>query len=360
MATSRKKTVLISPLDWGLGHATRCVPIIQELNNQEVEVILGTSGLSGQWLKQTFPSLQSVEVPYREITYHSWLPMGITALVKYPSFLKMIAEEHQWLKEFSSSKKLDGIISDNRYGIYHPSIPSVCITHQLYVDAGSFRFLQPFLNKLTHKYVKPFDEIWVPDFHGPFTLSGKLSHPPISNYLIKYIGPLSRFKSFEKAYDETMIKYDVAFVISGPEPHRTTFEKRCVQIAKKLEKPTILIRGTKMPMKFEVPDDCTIINLADTEQLFQIVQHSALIVSRAGYSSIMDWFILKKQAILVPTPGQTEQEYLAQHLQNFGFFQFVNESALNEATLLNFSQSTTAINQPTDFSKIIQEWLQKL
>jgi uncharacterized protein (TIGR00661 family) len=360
MAPSRKKTVLISPLDWGLGHATRCVPIIQELIHQEVEVILGTSGLSGRWLKQTFPSLQSVEVPYREITYHSRLPMGITAMLKYPLFRKMIAEEHQWLMEFSSSKKMDGIISDNRYGIYHPSIPSVCITHQLYVDAGGFRFLQPFLNKLTHNYVKPFDEIWVPDFSGPFTLSGKLSHPPISNYPIKYIGPLSRFKGFANVNEVTNSKYAVAFVISGPEPHRTTFEKRCVEIAKKIKKPTVIIRGTKKPMKFKVTDDCTVINLADTEQLYQIVKHSALVVSRAGYSSIMDWYFLKKKAMLVPTPGQTEQEYLAQHLQNFGFFQFVNESALNETTLLNFSQINPAINQSTDFSKYIQEWVQKL
>ncbi len=360
MGTSRKKTVFVSPLDWGLGHATRCVPIIQELINQKVEVILGTSGLSGQWLKQTFPSLESVQVPYREITYHPWLPMGITAILKYPSFRKMIADEHQWLKKFCTQKKVDGIISDNRYGIYHPDIPSVCITHQLYINAGSFSFLQPFLNKLTYKYLKPFDEIWVPDFFGPFTLSGKLSHPPISTYLIKYIGPLSRFDGMHQIYDETNIKYAVVFVISGPEPHRTTFEKRCIEIVKKYKKPTIIIRGTKNPMKFEVPESCTVINLADTQQLFQTLQQSALIVSRSGYSSIMDWYILKKQAILVPTPGQTEQEYLAKHLQNLGFFQFIYETALNENVLLNFSPAYPDINQPNNLSKIIQEWLQKL
>ncbi|MCX7744972.1 MAG: glycosyltransferase [Flavobacteriales bacterium] len=360
MATSRKKTVLVSPLDWGLGHATRCVPIIQALINHEVEVILGTSGLSGQWLKQTFPMLESVEVPFREISYHKWLPMGITAMMKYPSVRNMIAEEHQWIKEFTNYRKIDGIISDNRYGIYHRGIPSVCITHQLYIDARGYRLLQPFLNKLTHTYLKPFDEIWIPDFSGPFTLSGKLSHPPISTHTIKYIGPLSRFNNFSRENIISNVKYDVVFVISGPEPLRTCFEKRCIEIAVKLNKPSAIIRGTNKPIKFLVPSNCTVINLADTEQLFQILQQSGIIISRAGYSSIMDWFVLQKQAILIPTPGQTEQEYLAKHLQNFGLFQFVRESEFYVSTLLNFSHTFVETKQVFDFSNIIHEWLQKL
>ena len=356
MPLSRKKTVLVSPLDWGLGHATRCVPVIQELIHQQVEVIIGTSGLSGHWLKKTFPHLESVPVPYHEIRYHSWLPMEITALMRYPSIRKMIAAEHQWLLSFCRHRKIDGIISDNRYGLYHPSIHSVCITHQMYVQPGRWRFIQPLLNQITHSYLKPFRQIWVPDFEGPFNLSGSLSHPTLLSHNIQYIGPLSRFWEFKIPRVENYT-YKVAFIISGPEPHRTTFEKACLKITKELNLPSVIIRGTDTPMKEIVPDCCKIIHIADTEQLFQIICQSEQIVSRAGYSSIMDWYALKKSALLIPTPGQTEQEYLSKYLKQTHLFYSVHENELTADVL------TKALDQPpyetnkTMLSSVIHNWL---
>lgn len=359
MAGFPKKTVLISPLDWGLGHATRCVPVIQELINQQVEVILGVSGLSGEWLKPQFPTLETVDVPFRKIEYHLWQPMVVTAILKYPVFLKMIEEENQWLKSFCKLRKINGIISDNRYGFYHRNIPSVCITHQLYIQTGNIPFVKPLLNKLTRAYLRPFQQIWVPDFPGHFNLSGTLSHPPFESYPIKYVGLLSRFNGISTSRQEDLA-YSVAFVLSGPEPLRTVFENRCIEIAAKLNAPTIIIRGTNKPLKSTIPKGCHVIDMADTKQLYQIIQQSACVVSRAGYSSIMDWYALKKKAVLVPTPGQTEQEYLSKHLSRLGLFEFVKESELSVQAIQRASFTSHQVNQQSTLSNVVYEWLQQL
>lgn len=359
MTGFRKKTVLISPLDWGLGHATRCVPVIQELMNQQVEVILGVSGLSGQWLKQQFPTLERVEVPFRKIEYHLWQPMVVTAILKYPVFVKMIEEENLWLKSFCQHRKIDGIISDNRYGFYHTEIPSVCITHQLYIQTGNIPFFNSLLNKLTSAYLRPFQQIWVPDFSDHFTLSGSLSHPPLASYPIKYVGLLSRFNGLSKPQQEN-IAYSVVFVLSGPEPLRTVFENRCIEIAAKLGAPSAIIRGTNKPLKPTIPDGCHVINMANTQQLYQIIQQSACVVSRAGYSSIMDWFVLKKKAVLVPTPGQTEQEYLSKHLRMLGLFHLVKESELTVQAIQRASFISHEVNQQSTLSNVMYEWLKEL
>ncbi len=360
MTHSRKKTVLVSPLNWGLGHATRCVPIIQELINQGVEVILGISGLSGEWLKQTFPMLESVQIPFREIEYHRWLPMEVTALVRYPLFVKMIDEEHRWLKSFCQQRKIDGIISDNRYGLFHPHIQSVCITHQLYIKPGRLTFLQSWVNKQTRAYLKHFHQIWVPDFSGPFSLSGRLSHPPLPSCPIKYIGVLSRFNGMDES-KHINVAYAVAFVLSGPEPLRTVFENRCLKIAEKLNAPSVIIRGTNKPVNNNtIPDSCHIMNIANTQQLYQAVQQAACVVSRAGYSSIMDWYSLKKKAVLIPTPGQTEQEYLARHLHKSGLFHFVKENELTALAIKSASFASHGVKQQPVLSGIIHGWLQEL
>jgi predicted glycosyltransferase len=359
MAFSRKKTVLVSPLDWGLGHATRCVPIIQELINQDVEVILGISGLSGEWLRKTFPMLETVEVPFSEIKYHRWLPMEVTAMARYPAVVKMIDEEHRWLKSFCRQRTVQAIISDNRYGLFHPHIQSVCITHQLYIQPGRLLFLKPLLNRLTQAYLKNFHQIWVPDFSGSFSLSGSLSHPPCPTYPIQYIGVLSRFNRINEPKHEN-VTYSVAFVLSGPEPLRTVFENRCIEIARNIKGTSVIIRGTNKPLNNTVPNNCHVINIADTQQLYQTIQQAACVVSRAGYSSIMDWYVLNKKAVLVPTPGQTEQEYLARHLHRLGLFYCVKETDLTEEAIQRAFFASLEVKQQYVLNRIIHEWLQAL
>jgi UDP-N-acetylglucosamine transferase subunit ALG13 len=303
--------------------------------------------------------LESVQIPYREIEYQRWLPMEVTAMLRYPAVIKMISEEGQWLKSYCQHRKIDGIISDNRYGLHHHEIPSVCITHQLHIQPGKLSFIKPFLSKLTRSYLSPFHQIWVPDFSGPFSLSGSLSHPPLPSYPIKYVGVLSRFNGMDEPKHEN-VTYSVAFILSGPEPLRTVFENCCIEIAGKLDAPSVIIRGTNKPVNSTIPDSCHVINMADTQQLYQTVQQAACVVSRAGYSSIMDWYSLKKKAVLVPTPGQTEQEYLARHLHRSGFFHFVKETELTAQAIKSASFSSHEVKQQSVLPSTIHGWLQEL
>jgi uncharacterized protein (TIGR00661 family) len=306
------KKVLIAPLDWGLGHATRCIPLINCLLSLNCEVSIAASPASRALLQAEFPALQFYDLNSYNIIYSRkkrWMPFKI--LSQTPKILRAVSREHEWLQNLLVTRHFDAIISDNRYGFYSEKTISVFITHQLQVRT-SLNLAKNFMRKQTYKRINKFNECWVPDFEGNLNIAGELSHPQtLPKIPVKYIGMLSRFKP--KAHANKLYKYLI--IISGPEPQRTIFEEKIFAFAKSSQEKILIVRGKPEEKNLiEENSNCTICNHLTTQELEDAFNASDLIISRCGYTSVMEILALRKKSILIPTPGQTEQEYLAKHL----------------------------------------------
>ena len=328
-----QKRVLVCPLNWGLGHATRCIPIINELLVQGAEVILAGNGDSLLILQNEFPQLKYVTFSAKEITYPNKSNMSWHLFKSSVDLLLNIFSEHRQLKQIINEHYIDIVISDNRYGCWSTKCFSIFITHQLNIQCPtSLKWLQPFVNRINHFFIRKYNECWVPDVKELPGLSGILSHGDYYLQHVKYIGALSRFTDGEAKTDDVI--YDLLVILSGPEPQRTIFENLIIEQVSKLNLKTLLVRGK--PQKTNVPvvaSQIKIINHLETSQLKFHLQHAKNILCRSGYSTIMDLAMLGRKAIIVPTPGQTEQEYLAGffHLQKVHFMQQQNQFDLKLA-----------------------------
>jgi len=303
------KTVLVAPLNWGLGHATRCIPIIRALLAHDFIPVLASDGIALQLLQKEFPELETITLPDYQIEYaKKGKNFKLKILKDSPKMLKAISKERKIVKQLVKTRDFCGIISDNRLGVYSKKVPSVFITHQLNVLSGNTTWLS---SKLHQLIIKKFDECWVPDVAGKPNLSGKLGHLKKSSLQLKYIGPLSRLLP-----QELPIVYDLMVILSGPEPQRTMLEEKLFEEVKRYNGNILFIRG-----KIEDQQEhfqflnCNVYNFMQSEQLEKAFNESAMVLSRSGYTTVMDLAKLNKKAFFIPTPGQFEQEYLAKRLQ---------------------------------------------
>lgn len=300
-----KSTILVAPLNWGLGHATRCIPIIQNLINCDYEPIIATDGEALKLLRKEFPKLLFEELPSYNITYSKKPQFFMFKILSgTPRILKSVKQEFKATQKIVKKHSICGIISDNRFGVYSPNVESVFISHQINVLSGYTTSLS---SKIHKEFIKNFDECWIPDFEEQFNLGGKLSHDFQLRTKIRYIGPLSRFK---KTYTETT--NDVLLLLSGPEPQRTLLETKLLSEFKDFENSVIMVRGViENEQKQSRFGNILIYNFMTSSQLEETINESKIIVSRSGYTTVMDLVKLGKKAFFIPTPGQTEQEYLA-------------------------------------------------
>jgi len=317
------KKLLVAPLDWGLGHATRCIPVIRDLLNNNCEVWLACEGAQEKLLREEFPSLAFLPLKGYRIKYAKNRLTG-KILLQIPSILRTIKEENKWLKEQVRKFGFEAVISDNRYGLHHEKLFSVFITHQLYVKSSLGKWSEKIIQQWNYKFINRFHECWVPDEKGENNLAGELSHPvKLPSIPTKYIGPLSRFvrkDSFGEKKNINEIKGHLLIILSGPEPQRTILENKVIDQIVKYPATATIVRGLPGERNI-IPSTNTIHfhNHLSSEELNCEAMKAEFIVSRSGYSTIMDIAALQKKSILIPTPGQTEQEYLADHLMKKQF-----------------------------------------
>lgn len=307
-----KKKILVAPLNWGLGHATRCIPIINALLIDNFEPIIASDGSAMALLKKEFPELICLELPSYNVNYSkkSYF-LKLKLLKDAPKILKTIKAEKNATEQIVETYKIDGIISDNRFGVYSNRVPSVFMTHQLQVLSGNTTWLS---TKIHQNIIRKFDECWVPDTIGVKDLSGKLGHTNRSDTDVKYIGPLSRFKKLN-----CNIRYDVMVLLSGPEPQRGILEEKLFSEFKNYDGKVLFVKGNvEKEQTREQVGNITIHNYLMGTKLEKALNESNLIVSRSGYTTIMDLAKLGKKAYFIPTPGQFEQEYLAKRLSDQG------------------------------------------
>lgn len=334
-----KKHILYAVLNWGLGHASRSVPVIEYYLKQGHSVTLASDGRALAFLKLAFPKLAYVELPAYNIQYpHANILLNI---VRYSgSILYGIAAENRLIRKIVHENNIQAIISDNRYGAYTPQTSNYFLTHMLHpVPKG---LMKPVASTMIRQFVRPFDEIWIPDssdlqLAGPFVTG-------FSGTKMRFIGSLSRFDKL----DIPMENY-IAVMLSGPEPQRTVLEKQLLLQAKAMPNQSfVFILGKSESTAVREETNCKIYHFLDGEALNAVLTGAKLIVCRSGYSTIMDLKAIGKKAWLIPTPGQYEQEYLAQHLHTSGIFFTSSQADINIARdlakALNYSgfQSTAA------------------
>jgi len=312
-----KKTALVCPMEWGIGHASRCVPVIDQLSELGYRVVVAASGRPLEFLKKEYPGIGFVDFPGTRITYpkNGWIALKMFSLL--PGLLSGIRREHRLLKQIVSETGASLIISDNRYGCWHASVPSVFITHQLEVQVPrGLRFLKTFLNRLNYWFINRYDECWVPDFESHRGLAGSLSHPVKLPENTHYIGILSRFsEKQDPSLEFSAGGFDLLVMISGPEPQRSLIEEKIMMQLVHIDMQVAMVRGIPESDEAYVLDGrIHVFAHLETARLRELINRSALVICRSGYSSIMDLVTLGKRAIFIPTPGQTEQEYLARYL----------------------------------------------
>ncbi len=300
------KRVLIAPLHWGLGHATRCVPIIeQQLNEGNVIIVSANSG-PRHILEERFPYLEFINIPFMEITYPKDGDMARHFLWKGPQLLASIWREHRLLQKLICEKKIDMVISDSRFGLWSNRTKSIFITHQVQILSPKF---QGIINVLNRWVMAKYDEVWVPDSKESPGLAGILSHPEKLPTNARYIGPLSRFR--ERIVPKNPI-WKAAVIISGPEPQRSLFEAEMARRFIESDEPALILRGKPTDSGNKKIGKLKIMNHLNDAELIDALSKSELVISRSGYSSIMDYEVLGIKAEFHPTLGQTEQEYLAE------------------------------------------------
>jgi len=302
--------ILITPLNWGLGHATRCIPIINRLIKQGFTPVIASDGAALLLLQKEFPNVKTYKLPSYNITYpHNSKLFLLHFLLKIPHFYKTIQFERNTVKNIVETEKITGIISDNRFGCFNTQIKSVYITHQLKVKRGVLTY---FASKIHQKIIKNFDACWVPDDLN-HTYAGGLSKARLPNVKIDYLGVLSRFKQQQQ---EVVAKYNYLILLSGPEPSRSQLENIMMRTFNNTSKKVLLVRG-KISKKQTIKHykGIKIVNFMMQKQLQKSIAESEIVIARSGYSTIMDLAVMGKKAFFIPTPGQTEQMFLAKNLE---------------------------------------------
>ena len=360
----RKIRVLIAPLDWGLGHATRCLPIIYELLRKGCEVCVACNERQAHLMRTEVPDAQIIPLPGYNFRYSKLGALNkLATIFQVPKILIAIKREHRWLRDVFKKESFDLIISDNRYGFYNQTAYSVFITHQLQIQVPGNKWLQRILQKWNYYFINRFNECWIPDFKVEPNLAGELSDPEVlPKIVVRYIGLLSRF---ENIVVSTRKPVDILILISGPEPQRTVLEEKIVDQLQKIKRSAIVVRGLpEMKDVRESFNNISFFNHLPAQELNELMSNAQVVISRSGYSTVMDIIQLGKKSILVPTPGQTEQEYLAAYLMqkkwclSFPQNKFFIESALQEAA--QFDYTFIARDEKIHLENILGEVIDRL
>ena len=309
---STNKTILVAPLNWGLGHATRCIPIIKALQENNYIPIIASDGIALEILKKEFPYIQTLELPSYQIEYaKNGKNFKWKLLKNCPKMIEAVLNEKKLIKKWVKKYGINGVISDNRLGVFSKKVPSVFITHQLNVMTGNTTWIT---SKIHQHIIKKYNECWIPDVEGTPNLTGELGHIKNAHFKIKYIGPLSRLNK-----KEVKKKYHLMIILSGPEPQRGLLEEKLKTEVLNYEGNVVFIKGIiEKEQKKEQIENITYYNFMNTRQLEQTFNESDDVLCRSGYTTIMDLAKLGKKAFFIPTPGQYEQEYLAKKLKMEG------------------------------------------
>lgn len=323
--------VLVSPLSWGFGHAGRMIPVAMELKRRGCEVIFAADAPLLELAGRELPGIRLTEIPGLRIRYSRHLPQYICIFLQLPHIIASAFQDHRTLRRLVREMNPSLIISDNRFGFFHREVYSVYVTHQLRIPfPPPLRFMEPPAAWLHRLIINRFDLCLVPDYPGETNLTGRLSHGLKLPRHVLYTGPLSRFAS-PSVEGETLPQPDhceaavdagkrrVCLILSGPEPQRSLLPEKAAGPLRGAD--TVILSAGPVPHTIrEWYPEATVITAPSAETMRRIIASSTVVIARAGYSSVMELFLMGRAAVIIPTPGQTEQEYIGMHLNGrYGF-----------------------------------------
>ncbi len=329
----RAQNILISPLNWGLGHASRCVALVRQEIEAGNHVTLAGDGESLSLLRKHFPDLPIIHLPHLNLQYSAGKSQIGAMLRAIPKIVIWSIQDHRFLKQILQYQHFDKVISDNRFGLFsrrrtkekgqrtknqgQKTTQCIYITHQMMVKMPrGFGWAEGIVRRLHRGVIRKYDECWIPDYAGEENLSGDLSHKYSLPKNARFIGPLSRFKGIK---DEGQRRKDegwkIVAVLSGLEPQRSIFEREIMERYKNEE--LLIVRGKVTEAFCKIQrGKMTVVPYLSDDELAAALLGAEKIIARSGYSTIMDLHALGvlDKAVLIATPGQTEQEYLAEWL----------------------------------------------
>ncbi len=358
------KRILVAPLDWGLGHATRCIPVIRLLIQKGCEVWIATSGAQEKLLLAEFPELSFLHLPGYGVSYGKRSVM-LRLLRQIPVIRRHIWTEYAWLQTAIREHGFNGVISDNRYGLFSNLVPCVLVTHQLSLQLPKWANLfKNGIQQMLYHHIENFSACWIPDTEPKeHSLAGEMSHPKhLPETKVRYIGWLSRFAA---ASEKAEKREGILVSISGPEPQRQMFENKVLAGLGNVNEKIWLVRGlpgqTTLP---DVPPHVTIFNHLSSTSFQALMQQCRLLISRSGYSTLMDAMLLETPIACVPTPGQTEQEYLSKRLSEKGWAVSMEQDAFNLTDLISKTDGMSKMaideNYLGKLEDVVGEWVNGL
>lgn len=351
--------VLVAPLDWGLGHATRCIPVVREFLRQGAQVELAVVESNASLLRGAFPELRQRLAPSYNIVYpRNAYNMGLW-LFKNGVHLNLVARfEHKFAEELQKRYHYDLILSDNRFGFFSRSAKSIYMTHQRRIAfPKALSSFEP-VGQMWHSIVmNRFDEIWVPDYENAPGLAGGMSHIARSPKPLKFVGPLSRFSemNFECEGGQGAVggqgaapRYKFVAVVSGVEPARSRFENLLKHAFAKIPGNHIIIQGRPAAgVKTWAEGNVRFYTHLPDAEFAEVVRNAEWLVSRGGYSTVMDMAYLGAKCVFVPTPGQYEQDILAKDLSRAGYAIRFSERKLNAENLMAVIEKKPLVRIPS-------------
>jgi Glycosyltransferase family 28 C-terminal domain len=343
-----RKRVLIAPMNWGLGHASRSVPVVRELIKQGADVHLASDGVALQLLREEFPDLPAHNLPPYEVLY----PEGNFAwhmFLQFPKLMRNYVRERKFVAKLAQELGIQGIIADHRAACRVKGLPSVIIAHQVWLaPIGPIPWLTQSYNLWL---LQQFDSLWIPDSPQAPGLSGRFGHGPEKHKNKQYVGPLTRLKTPQPQ----KTKYDLLALLSGPEPARTGWEGQIIeQMAALPDNKFVLVRGLPGPKQsIAVTKNVTVYDFVKGEQLEQVAAESEIMLARGGYSTILDLTALRKKAYFVPTPGQLEQVMLTQGLEKSGIFGYAEQTNFKLTDVLSSKDKYTGLTEWPDETALL-------
>jgi len=329
---SKSYNILICPLEWGLGHASRMIPLAKKLKGMNYNVIIGSGEEHLSMFRDELPGLSYINFSGFKPAYSRYLPQYISLLLKTPYLLYHIILEHFRLKKIIRRYSVDIVISDNRFGLWNRKVKTVYITHMPLIPfPKSFRFME-FIGVLLHRAViKKYTLCLIPDLPGEMNVSGRLSHGIKLPENVRFIGILSKFiYSGSASHDDTSPFQHNTIILSGPEPQRTILKEKLVNLLKGQDPPTVVLEGRPDKIReTSRSDNIFYYNHLASQEMKEMITGSESIISRSGYSTIMELISLNSSALLIPTPGQTEQEYLGKYMNEKGWFSVISQRDLH-------------------------------
>jgi UDP:flavonoid glycosyltransferase YjiC (YdhE family) len=339
--------ILLCPLDWGLGHTTRLWALAMKLRKvKNVRFFWAVNGKPKQWLlaqKEAFPSDDVIlDIPFIPVKHDGTFGGFVKQM---PAFILRIHRLRKAIAKLVKAHQIHGIISDHQFGAWHKNIPCILVAHQLRLPVfQKISWLSNIIDRFHSSYINQFKEVWIPDLEGEKGLSGKLSNTSLLKIPHHFIGHLSHLAESENYADGLENNIDVLGMVSGPEPFRARMEEEITQWLKSNGKKNVMIGGSYNKKRNSRHDDnLTYYHSLDSIKIGTLIQRSSLVVASGGYSTLMDLMLLQKSAILIPTPGQPEQAYLAKHLEAHPHFHFTSIEGLKDLDIQSVKEKLSNI-----------------